>query len=122
LATAVVGDIVMLAVGQAPGPVWHALLAGTWGNAYGLGQVIYKATVLACTGLSVALGLRAGLFNVGAEGQLAAGGFAAGLLGTVLPAALPAPLAVAALLLAAAAGGAVAGAVPGVLRARFGAH
>ena len=39
------------------------MLEGTWGNAYGFGQVLYKATTLTFTGLAVGLGLRAGLFQ-----------------------------------------------------------
>src|ERR1035441_10517470 len=77
----VVGDLLIMAYGQAPGVVWRTLLEGTWGNSYGFGQVLYKATTLTCTGLAVAVGLRAGLFNIGAEGQLAAGGVGAGLPG-----------------------------------------
>ena len=69
---AVIGDILILSFGQSPGAVYRLLLEGTWGNAYGFGQVLYKATTLTFTGLAVALGLRAGLFNIGAESQLAA--------------------------------------------------
>src|SRR5439155_17101987 len=72
-----VGDVLILSFGQSPAAVYRQLLEGTWGNAYGFGQVLYKATTLMFTGLSVALALRAGLFNIGAESQLAAGGFAA---------------------------------------------
>lgn len=118
---AVVGDLLILTFGESPATVFRLLLEGTWGNAYGFGQVLYKATTLTCTGLAFAIAGRAGLFNVGAEGQLAMGGFAAGLLGMFLPAGVP--WVVAALLCtiaAMAAGGAVA-AVPGALRAKFGA-
>jgi simple sugar transport system permease protein len=118
----VAGDLLILAYGQAPGAVWRMLLEGTWGNPYGLGQVLYKATTLVCTGLSVALAMRAGLFNIGAEGQLAAGGFGAAIVGLWLPAATPALFAVPACVLAACAAGGAVGAVPGVLRSRFGAH
>ena len=81
LVAAIVGDALILSFGQNPGTVYRLLLEGTWGNAYGLGQVLYKATTLTFTGLAVALGLRAGLFNIGAESQLAAGGFVAALVG-----------------------------------------
>src|ERR1035437_4118590 len=118
----VAGDLLIMAYGQAPGVVWRALLEGTWGNSYGFGQVLYKATTLACTGLAVAVGLRAGLFNIGAEGQLAAGGFGAGLVGLMLPAGTPALIAVPLCVLAALAAGGAVGSVPGILRARFGAH
>jgi simple sugar transport system permease protein len=118
---ALVGDILILSFGQSPGDVYRQLLEGTWGNAYGFGQVIYKATTLTFTGLAVALGIRAGLFNIGAESQLASGGFLAALVGLAMPAGTPAPIAVFACLIAAGVGGGVVGAVPGVLRARFGA-
>jgi len=118
---AVVGDILIVIFGQSPGDVYRQLLEGTWGNAYGFGQVIYKATTLTFTGLAVALGIRAGLFNIGAESQLASGGFLAALIGLAMPPGTPGLLAVPACLMAAALGGGVVGAVPGVLKARFGA-
>jgi simple sugar transport system permease protein len=118
----VAGDLLILAYGEAPGAVWRTMLEGTWGNAYGIGQVLYKATTLACTGLAVAFALRAGLFNIGAEGQLAAGGFGAAVTGLLLPAGTPGMVGVAACAAAAVAAGGVVGAVPGALRARFGAH
>lgn len=118
---AVVGDLLILSFGEAPSAVFSLLIEGTWGNAYGIGQVLYKATTLTCTGLAFALAARAGLFNVGAEGQLAAGGFGAAVLGLLLPAGTPALLAVPLCLLAAMLVGAGVGAVPGALRARFGA-
>ena len=118
----VVGDALILLYGQAPGAVWRLLLEGTWGNAYGIGQVLYKATTLACTGLAVAVALRAGLFNIGAEGQLAAGGFGAALAGLALPAGTPGVIGITACVITAMLFGGAVGAVPGVLRARFGAH
>jgi ABC-type uncharacterized transport system permease subunit len=122
LVAVVVGDLLIITFGQSPGEVYRMLLRGTWGNAYGLGQVLYKATTLSFTGLAIALGLRAGLFNIGAEGQLAAGGFAAAVMGLALPAGVPWIVGVPLCLLAAMAGGALVGAIPGVLKARFGAH
>ena len=122
LAAVVVGDLLILSFGQSPGAVYRLLLEGTWGNAYGFGQVLYKTTSLTFTGLAVALALRAGLFNIGAEGQLAAGGFVAAVVGLLLPAGVPGIVAVPLCVLAAAAGGGAVGAVPGALKARFGAH
>ena len=122
LVALVAGDLLILSYGQSPAEVWRLMLSGTWGNAYGIAQVLYKATTLVFTGLSVAIGLRAGLFNVGAESQLAAGGFCAGALGLLLPAGITPWLAVPMCVIAAMIGGALVGFVPGVLRARFGAH
>jgi simple sugar transport system permease protein len=117
----VVGDLLILTFGQSPAAVFRLLLEGTWGNAYGFGQVLYKATTLTFTGLAFAVAARAGLFNIGAESQLAAGGFVAALAGLALPAGTPWLLAVPLCMLAAALGGGAVGAVPGVLKARFGA-
>src|SRR5579859_580311 len=72
-------------------------------------------------GLAVALGFRAGLFNIGAEGQIFAGALASAYVGyaiTGLPWIIHLPLA----LLAGAAAGAIAGAIPGYLKAKTGAH
>ena len=118
----VVGDILILVVGQSPGAVYRMLLEGTWANWYGFGQVLYKATTLICTGLAVSVALRAGLFNIGAEGQLAAGGFAAAVVGLALPAGVPGVIAVPVCIAAALLAGGAVGFVPGVLKARFGAH
>lgn len=118
---AVLGDLLILSFGESPAAVYTLLVKGTWGNAYGIGQVLYKATTLTCTGLAFALAGRAGLFNVGAEGQLAAGGFGAALVGLLLPSSLPALVAVPLCIAAAMLTGAAVGALPGALRARFGA-
>jgi len=122
LIAAIIGDILILSFGQNPGTVYRLLIDGTWGNAYGLGQVLYKATTLTFTGLAVAMGLRAGLFNIGAESQLAAGGFVAAMVGIALPMGLPAIVTLPVFILAAAIGGGVVGGIPGVLKAKFGAH
>ena len=122
LVALVAGDLLILAYGQAPGAVWLLLIEGTWGNAYGFGQVLYKATTLTCTGLAVAIGLRAGLFNIGGEGQLAAGGFGAAIMALWLPGGTPALLAIPLCVAAASAAGGTVGLVPGVLKAKFGAH
>jgi simple sugar transport system permease protein len=122
LVALVLGDLLIMAFGQNPGAVYKLLIEGSWGNAWGLGQVIFKATTLAFTGLAVSIGLRAGVFNIGAESQLAAGGFLAAVAGLWLPAGTTAFLAVPVCVAAAAVGGAAAGAVPGVLKAKFGAH
>jgi general nucleoside transport system permease protein len=122
LAALVIGDVLILSFGQKPAAVYRLLLEGSWGNAWGFGQVLYKTTTLIFTGLAVAIGLRAGVFNIGAESQLAAGGFMAALVGLMLPAGTPGIIAILLCMLAAGIGGGAVGAVPGVLKARFGAH
>jgi general nucleoside transport system permease protein len=76
---------------------------------------------LILSGLAVAVPLRAGLFNIGAEGQVVAGGVVAGLVGFSLiglPMIIHLPLAI----LGGMLGGALYGFIPGILKARTGAH
>jgi simple sugar transport system permease protein len=122
LVALIFGDLLIMSYGQPPATVYRLLLEGTWGNAYGFGQVLYKATTLTFTGLAVSLGIRAGLFNVGAESQLAAGGFLAALVGLGLSPAVPGIIGIVLCMIAAAVGGGVVGAIPAYLRVKFGAH
>ncbi len=114
-------DLLVFAAGESP---WIALsrgLAGSLGTAYGVGQVLYKATSLAIAGAAFSVAYRAGLFNVGLEGQLSLAALASGVVGARLgwaPWWLALPLAVAA---AVAVGGAWA-AIAAWLRVAFGAH
>jgi ABC-type uncharacterized transport system permease subunit len=116
-----VGAVFILAIGEDPLAIYALMLRESLGTGYGIGQTLFKATPLIFTGLAVALGFRAGLFNIGVEGQLYLGGLAAAVTGVAL-AGLPGVLLLPLALLAAAAAGLVWGAVPGLLKARFGAH
>jgi simple sugar transport system permease protein len=108
--------------GESPREMAALLWDGTWGTSYGAGQVLFKATPLLFTGIAVDLALRAGLFNIGAEGQLAVGSLAAGACGAWLPASTPAVLALPLVLVAAMGAGAAWALVPALLKGRFGAH
>ncbi len=94
-----------------------------------LAQSLAKSTPLIFAGLSVAIGLRGGLFNIGAQGQLTLGALAAALVGTLgrsgpadTAGTWPAWLHILLVLLAGAAAGALCGAIPGLLKARRGVH
>lgn len=121
LAVMICSSLLILAYGQSPRAVYSALVSGTLLNPFGLGQMLYKTTPLIFAGLSVALAFRAGLFNVGAEGQVAMGGFCAALAGVFIPASTPMVLAIPLVMLAAFLGGAVVGLIPGLLKAYSGA-
>ena len=111
----------ILAIGENPLSVYALMLRETLGTGYGIGQTLFKATPLIFCGLAVAVGFRAGLFNIGAEGQLTVAAFAAALAGAEFVD-LPRPLLLPFTLLVAMSAGAAWGAVPGVLKARFGSH
>jgi general nucleoside transport system permease protein len=113
-------DVVSAAL-RAVSRAYGALLQGAFGSPGAVSETLVAATVLILTGLAVAVPLRAGLFNIGGEGQVIAGGLAGGLVGfavTGLPMVLHLPLAIGAAALA----GAFIGWIPGILKARTGAH
>jgi simple sugar transport system permease protein len=98
-----------------------ALARGAFGETSAIMRTLTKSTPLILSGLAVAIALRAGLFNIGVEGQLLVGGLASAWVGFAfkgLPWFAHLPLA----LLAGAFAGAIWAAVPGVLRAWRGAH
>jgi simple sugar transport system permease protein len=121
LTACIVFELVVFFYGESPGAMLSLLYEGTWGSSYGIGQVLYKATPLFIAALAVDLGLRAGLFNIGTEGQLAAASLAVALVGLRLGA-LPGMLGTLVLLIVAATAGALFAVVPAALKVRFGAH
>lgn len=116
-----VGALLALAVGESPLAAARAVFTGVLTDPAGIGAMLFDATALSLTGLSVAFAYRAGLFNIGGEGQITVGAFAAAVVPLALPGA-PAVVVVPAATLAAAAAGAAWGAVPGLLRATRGVH
>lgn len=87
----------------------------------GLLRTLQKATPLVLSGLAVAVALRVGLFNIGAQGQLLWGAICAAFIGVRL-AGMPAVVAISAALLAGVLAGAAWAAVAGLLKATRGVH
>ncbi len=108
--------------GESPLDILAVIFRGAFGTPYDLGQTIFYTTPLVFTGLAVALPFQAGLFNIGAEGQLTMGALAAMLVGVSLPPASSGMAGVLAITVAAIAGGAAWGFLPGWLKARRGSH
>ena len=116
-----VGGLVVTAIGESPLRVYAILFRGAFGGVDAIGHVLFNACPLVFAGLAVAFAFRAGLFNIGGEGQLYVGSFFCAWAGLRLTG-LPPIVVVPALVAASAAGGALWAAVPGVLKARFGVH
>ena len=114
----VVSAGLMLVTGYDPLEAYTALYEGSLGSEFGLSVTLVRMTPLVLTGLAVALAFRAGVFNIGAEGQLYAGAIAATAVALVLP--LPvAPLVLVAIV-AGFVGGAAWALIPALLRATRG--
>jgi general nucleoside transport system permease protein len=114
--------IIVLTEGFAEvGTAYLALFRGAFVGTRSISETLTTSAPLILAGLAVAIGFRAGLFNIGAEGQMTIGGMTAVMAGfmiTGLPWIVHLPIAI----LAGFLGGAFWGAIPGWLRARTGAH
>lgn len=116
----VIGAIIVLATGNNPVATYAALLRGAVGSPAAIGRTLLNATPLIFTGLAVAVAFRAGLFNIGGEGQLYIGAITAAGLGVSLG--FLGFFAIVPVLGACLVTGFLWGAIPGFLKARFGAH
>lgn len=104
-----------------PLKAYGALVSGSLLSVNGWIDTLVNATPLMLAGLSVALCFKAGLFNIGAQGQTLIGALAAAAAGAAL-ATQPAPIAILGALLAGLIAGMFYGFIPGVLKAFTGAH
>ncbi len=120
LISACLTTALLICLGENPSILWEAFTS-TFFNGFGLGYTLYYTTPLIFTGLSVALCFHAGLFNIGAEGQLhlgAAGIIALSLFFPGLPWYFSIPLGVIASMLT----GGLWGLIAGFLKAKRGSH
>lgn len=116
----VIGGAIMAISGVDPLDGYDSTLRGAFGSQLAIGRTLETATPLILTGIAVAVAFRGGLFNIGGDGQFAAGAVTAAWAGVAIG--LPGPLGPAAVLALGAVAGALVGSFAGVLKARFGAH
>src|SRR6266851_9115008 len=117
----VVAGLAVALSGADPLQSFYALYQGAFTNPHALPDTLVATTPYIFLGLGVALGFRAGLFNIGAEGQFYIGALFGVFIGYSLHG-LPSALHILLALLAGILGGFLWAAVPGILKARFGAH
>jgi simple sugar transport system permease protein len=116
--TLAAGAVLFAALGYDPGAVLYTFFVVPLTTAYGVGELGVKATPLALCAIGLALGFRANVWNIGAEGQLTLGGICGGAVALAfhgVDAWYVLPL----MLLAGVFGGMAWGAVPALLKSRF---
>lgn len=116
----VLAAVAMLIAGVSPVDGFAALFSGSLGGRDQIAETLVQTTALLFPALGVTLAFRAGLFNIGAEGQLLIGGLFAGAVGAHLM--WPAWGTIPILLILGCIGGGIWGGIAGWLRARFSAN
>ena len=100
---------------------YAALFTGSYGSLANISDTLVIVTPLIFASISVAIAFRAGLFNIGAAGQLAVGAMAADMIGLTFTS-WPSWLLIPVMLLASMLAGAIWGGIAGFLKAWRGAH
>ncbi|MEC7559106.1 MAG: ABC transporter permease [Pseudomonadota bacterium] len=119
-----IGALIMIATSVAPATILQSFVAmahGSLGSMHALSETVTAAIPLVLSGLGIGLAFRAGLFNIGAEGQMVVGGLATAVASfaiTGLPIWIHLPLA----LVIGLSVGALYAAIAGILKAATGAH
>ena len=122
-ATLVVGFIVFEAFGKNPIAAFDAFFIQPVATRYGVAELLLKATPLMMIATGLALGYRANVWNIGAEGQLTLGALAGGGVALVLAdAEWPAAVMLPAMFVIGALAGMLWAAIPAWLRTRFNAN
>lgn len=115
----VAGAVILLILGTNPLEAYGVMLDGAFGNEASLFRTLTRATPLLIIAVGICIAFRAGVINIGAEGQLFVGAISATAFAIYVGAQLPPVVVVPATLLVGMVAGAAWGAVPGFLKARF---
>lgn len=116
------GAIFILLAGGNPLEGYSALFRGAFADYWGIGDTLVRMSPLLLAGLAVIIPLRAGLFNIGAEGQIYIGALFATIAALYLPEFLPGLLRIVLCIAVGALGGAIWAAIPGLLKAYRGTN
>lgn len=111
------GALIIVLIDESPINVFMTLVRGAFGDQSKIAGTLLQTTPILICGIAACIGLRGGMFNVGIEGQLFLGGFAAAWVGFALP--LPAGLHMVVGMAAAVLAGAAWVAIPAYFRARY---
>ena len=115
------GAVFIAALGGNVSAAYHALADGALGSSKSIAQTLISATPLLFTALAFSIAYRAGVFNLGGEGQFYAGAILGAWAGSAITG-FPAPVHIFLVILAGAVGGALLGLIPAVLKAKRGVN
>ncbi|MGZ3184484.1 MAG: ABC transporter permease [Telluria sp.] len=122
LSALLVAALVIRLLGEDPVDSLRILVNSAVVNPEGLAYTLFYASTFIFTGLAVSIAMKAGLFNIGAEGQMYVGGLGLTLAMLAFDAHLPAILLIPVAIIGAALFGALWAWLPGYLQARRGSH
>jgi ABC-type uncharacterized transport system permease subunit len=117
-----VGLLICQYAGESPLKILSVLYKSSFGTGYDFGMTLFYTAPLILTGLAVAIPFKAGLFNIGAEGQLTVGALAAAAAGVVGSSIQSPPLAFALATVMAFLAGGIWAWISGFLKAKRGSH
>ncbi|RSZ58657.1 ABC transporter permease [Massilia atriviolacea] len=122
LSALLVAALVIHLLGESPTESLGILIDSAVINPEGLSYTLFYASTFIFTGLSVSIAMKAGLFNIGSEGQMYVGGLGLTVVMLTLDHSLPAWLLIPAAMLGSAVFGAAWAFLPGYLQAKRGSH
>lgn len=114
------GAVIIMLIDESPIKVFMTLMRGAFGDQAKIAGTLLQTTPILICGIAACIGLRGGMFNVGIEGQLFLGGFAAAWVGFAMP--LPAGLHVVVAMAVAVIAGAAWVSIPAFFRVRYGTN
>ncbi len=121
LAALAVGAVMLLSLGANPLRGYAALVDGAFGSGDAIADTAIKSMPLLLVGVGICIAFRAGVINIGGEGQIIAGAILATTVALAVPG-VPRVLLVPLVLIAGAIGGGIWGAIPGALKAYAGVN
>lgn len=112
------GAVMLVLLGANPIEAYVEMLKGAFGSGDALIATVLKATPLLFVGVGIVIAFRAGVINIGAEGQMVLGGLFGTMAALYLPE-MPSIIMIPAVLIAGIIGGALWGWIPGALKAYY---
>ncbi len=117
-----VAGLVIYLLGESPTESLGILIRSAVLQTEGLGYTLFYASTFVFTGLSVAIAMQAGLFNIGSEGQMYIGGLGLTWMVLAFDSSLPGWLVIVLAIISAMVFGAAWAFIPGYLQAKRGSH